>query len=397
LDVGLDIQWPNAFKTFLNWFNPANLDFVQLSSVGCVVRATYYTKLWTFCAIPPILIGAIMLLYWLPWYMKHRAIADEPTRELQVKILRKRTWRLVLFTLFLIYPSVSSFVLRLYVCRHIEGVDYLASDFNVICYDSAWNANAGVDAFMILIYPIGVLSFLFFMLYRYRTRLDETGVRAQLGFLYDAYERKIWYFELIDMLHKLLITSIVAFFPPLAQMPVAMVIVTGYLMVLLATRPYIRKGDDRLHQFAQVEIFLLLMAGNNFNSQDTPDPLMDDVMSVVLILAFCVFILFFLIQCYVNLRKIIGRRCFGEEREKKVKDPTRDTISGETDLPTYDRSNKFVANGRQSVNEVNWARNPAFAGTALADDTANVEMVATVNPLHAANQVPASPSGTHTD
>jgi len=356
------------------------------------VKATYYTKLWTFCAIPPALIGAILLLYWLPWYLKHRLISEESSRDLQIKILRKRTWRLVLFTLFLIYPSVSSFVLRLYVCRRVEGVDYLAADFAVLCTDDTYKANAGVDAFMIVIYPIGVLAFLFAMLYRYRKRLNETGVRAQLGFLYDAYERELWYFELIDMMHKLLVTSIVAFFPPLAQMAVAMVIVCVYLMVILATRPYIRKGDDRLHLFAQVEIFLLLMAGNNFNSQDKPDKFMEDVMSAILIIVFCAFILFFLVQCYVNLRKIIGKRCFGEK--KPLKTPKKDSNAK---LPTYDRSHKYHPNARPSENqEMEFVRNPAFAGSnPLTDEAAGIEMHAVENPLHMTNALrqPSSPSG----
>ena len=30
------------------------------------------------------------------------------------------------------------------------------------------------------------------MLYRYRMRLDEPGVRAELGFLYDGYHRQMW-------------------------------------------------------------------------------------------------------------------------------------------------------------------------------------------------------------
>jgi len=225
------------------------------------------------------------------------------------------------------------------------------------------------------------------MLYRYRTRLNETGVRAQLGFLYDAYQRDLWYFELIDMLHKLLVTSIVAFFPPLAQMAVAMVIVCVYLMILLVTRPYIRKGDDRLHLFAQIEIFLLLMAGNNFNSQTTPDKLMDNVMSAVLIIAFSAFLLFFIVQCYINLRKIVGKRCFGKEKAAAV--PKKKESSD--NLPVYDRSHKYHNQIRPSNATVEWARNPAFGGPA-ADDHNGVELHAIENPLHTNQRVLPSPS-----
>jgi hypothetical protein len=38
-----------------------------------------------------------------------------------------------------------------------------------------------------------------------------------------AFETEQWYFELVDMMHKLLVTSVVAFFPTEAQLPMAMV------------------------------------------------------------------------------------------------------------------------------------------------------------------------------
>lgn len=42
-------------------------------------------------------------------------------------------------------------------------------------------------------YPIGVPLFFFHVLYRYRYRRDEPGVRLQVGFLYEAYESSSWY------------------------------------------------------------------------------------------------------------------------------------------------------------------------------------------------------------
>ena len=45
VSIGIEIQWPNAFKSFLSFLTPANFDFVQVSSLGCVFSANYYTKL----------------------------------------------------------------------------------------------------------------------------------------------------------------------------------------------------------------------------------------------------------------------------------------------------------------------------------------------------------------
>ena len=43
---------PADFKTFVSWLSPANLDFVQISNVGCAQSFTFYTKLVTFCVFP---------------------------------------------------------------------------------------------------------------------------------------------------------------------------------------------------------------------------------------------------------------------------------------------------------------------------------------------------------
>lgn len=71
----------------------------------------------------------------------------------------------------------------------------------------------------------------------------------------------MWYFELFDMGNKLMLTSLLAFVPPLAQLPFGVAFAVFFLLVLLLLRPYIRKGDDRLHLFAQTEIFIILLAG----------------------------------------------------------------------------------------------------------------------------------------
>ena len=51
-------------------------------------------------------------------------------------------------------------------------------------------------------YPIGVPSFFGFMLFRYRKRLNEPGVRLQLGFLFSNYNHDSWWWEQIEMAHS---------------------------------------------------------------------------------------------------------------------------------------------------------------------------------------------------
>lgn len=63
------------------------------------------------------------------------------------------------------------------------------------------------------------------------------------------------------MVHKLTMTSLLKFLPVDLQMPGGMLVVIAYATVILLTSPYLRKDDDRLHQFAQAELYLIVLAG----------------------------------------------------------------------------------------------------------------------------------------
>jgi len=149
------------------------------------------------------------------------------------------------------------------------------------------------------------------MIWRYRYRLHSSGIRAEVGLLYDAYETHVWWFEMVDMLHKLFITSLVGFFPFAAQLDIAMAVVTLYLIVILSFRPYVRAGDDQLHKLAQVELMLLLMAGNVFNQSDVVSASLSTFLSFILITAFVGFFCICLVTVMVvGWRMFVATACF---------------------------------------------------------------------------------------
>src|SRR5688572_6877271 len=84
----------------------------------------------------------------------------------------------------------------------------------------------------------GIPVYYWFLLHRNRNRMQQPGIRVQLGFLYEgeargllgspqevtphdhplallaaAYDRDSWWFELVDMINKLFLTSLLPFLP----------------------------------------------------------------------------------------------------------------------------------------------------------------------------------------
>ncbi|KMS93744.1 hypothetical protein BVRB_028400, partial [Beta vulgaris subsp. vulgaris] len=134
------------------------------------------------------------------------------------------------------------------------------------------------------------------------------------GFLYDAYNHEIWWFELVDMIHKLSLTGLVAFFPASSQLIAAAVISVSYTILLLLVRPYIRKGDDRLHLFAQVEIFCAVICGYMFKNDFTTNTSVDVGLSILLTITIGTFSAFFFVQAAGVIFKIIKLK---RERNKR--------------------------------------------------------------------------------
>eukprot|EP00478_Filoreta_tenera_P000077 GABV01000077.1.p1 GENE.GABV01000077.1~~GABV01000077.1.p1 ORF type:complete len:659 (+),score=179.96 GABV01000077.1:106-2082(+) len=324
--LGVDLAWPSSYKSFMSYLNFANLDFLQVSSITCVFPDyDYYWKYIFFVGVP---LGVFFLasLYLVPKFVLHwRWFSDED--EFARKRDRRRFWRMFLFTLFLLYPSVTAVVIRLWNCRDIGGVRYLASDLSVECSGSKYDTYSAINVLMLLVYPIGIPAFIFTMLFRYRKRLREPGVRGQLGFLYDAYFGRYWWFELIDMLHKALMVSVPPFMPSDVQLPFAMGILGSYTIVLLVMKPYLRKGDDRLHLLAQTELILLVLFAHSFSEELELSPELDTLLSAVLIVLTLAFVSFFIVQVSTVARKRHRRSKEEQRRQKELDDAGDDGIA----------------------------------------------------------------------
>lgn len=88
-------------------------------------------------------------------------------------------WKLFLYGLFLIYPSVSSTVLRHFVCKQIDDRSYLWSDLRIQCYTDRWTSFSFVSIALILLYPIGIPVFFFALLKLNQKDLNQPRIKVR--------------------------------------------------------------------------------------------------------------------------------------------------------------------------------------------------------------------------
>lgn len=317
-----DIPWPQAFADFISAFAIFNFDFIPWQTLTCASGINYFSKSVVVGMVPVIATVLLIIFFAVKSLLPDTTSLNEQMAKGQRRMVLWRQFvRLLLFTIFLLYPLVSKIALSVYNCVTIEGVSYLVADFQLLCYDSQWTTYAVIDGFFVALYPIGIPLAYFLILRHHEGQMRQPETILILGFLYEAYTDTAWYWELVDMLHKLILTSIVVFTPNEQRMAWNMGIMGLYLIALLVAVPYVRKGDDHFH--LQVQTTLLSLAFVGFILRQD-DPYSSDLVSstamIALIATLLILIVLYLLLAFVvitgrNIYKIVRRR--KEQKQKQ--------------------------------------------------------------------------------
>jgi hypothetical protein len=122
---------------------------------------------------------------------------------------------------------------------------------SIECFSPRWDSYIPLGLASLVIYPIGIpAGFFYFLSVEKHHLYTSKKVLYRYAFLYNAYHPQTWWFEMVDMMNKLAMTSVVGFFSLELQMPVALIIIWCFFSTVLVMDPYIRKVDDRLQHLA---------------------------------------------------------------------------------------------------------------------------------------------------
>ncbi len=150
--------------------------------------------------------------------------------------------------LFVAYPGVSLKILRMFKCRHIDDEWWLAADMRLRCYDGRWAGYALYAVGMALVYVVGLPVLVLWILFKRRRALFVThggrgasadvtaqaaATRTTYGFLYEAYGPGAWWWEVEELVRKLLLSAVVVLIEDGSPLQVTLaVLVSGWAHVL---------------------------------------------------------------------------------------------------------------------------------------------------------------------
>jgi hypothetical protein len=151
-----------------------------------------------------------------------------------------------------------------------QGTEYiLDADPAVRCYEGEHARVSTAALVLVVLYCVGIPSFLFLSLWRRRGALFDARAPghaetvAALGGLYLQFDHEYWYFQMLDMLMKCFMTGAMCIVSPGTPMQLAIgtLCLLFWLLLVLKTAPFLKDSEDRSSFASSLALTLTSFAG----------------------------------------------------------------------------------------------------------------------------------------
>jgi hypothetical protein len=232
--------------------------------------------------------------------------------------------KIFFWSLLLVYPSISTRVIRLFACTQIGEVTVLVFDNSIECFTPKWLSFMSGAIIAGIIFVIGIPVLFLVLLKTERERdveknwavakrfpkkrqmmlheakedadmlgefwtLDKDGdgehtieeeevaikhylrrknmrfyrTYDRLGFIYYAYKEDEWFYELTELMRKLILNGFMVLVPQgvVSRVTVGMLVCLMFILILNHTRPYKAFSDEFLQNMCHIQLFMTMFCG----------------------------------------------------------------------------------------------------------------------------------------
>ena len=255
------IPWPDGFHSMLSacygWFN---IDILGLlgdqHSVTCALDTSFYNQLVAHMMMLPVLVGGALLAAFVA-----RRTHPEEAEHAHIYCIKGTG-----FFVFVLYPGICTKIFTVFKCLPMpDGTEYLVADLSVECFAGEHNEMMGIAAVSLVIYALGIPAVTLWLLWRNKDKImarDKT-FELELGQLYMGYVTDAWYFEVIEMLRKLILSGalIVLQEEGATQILIGALVCMAYTVSFLLVHPLGRGEDFVLQVIASCQLMITLLIG----------------------------------------------------------------------------------------------------------------------------------------
>jgi len=197
-------------------------------------------------------------------------------------------------------------------CKQLDAGEYWMNSFlNIRCWDGQHIKYAlAVATPSICLWGIGLPTICLVYLIKYRQKLDLTSNRLRLGFIYNGYERRKYYWELVILYRKILIISISVFLGNISiyvQALSAMLVILVALALQSKHNPYVVPAMNEL-ELRGILVGGVTVYGGMYSLSGSMD---DSSMIIIFIVIVCLnayFLGFWLMRVVMASWKILSKR-----------------------------------------------------------------------------------------
>eukprot|EP01043_Picozoa_sp_COSAG02_P039475 COSAG02_NODE_3120_length_7329_cov_2.938866_2_plen_1239_part_00 len=246
--VVLDLEFPAAFKLWLERLSFFTLDLFKLFSVQCTFETNLYNKFLVTTCTPILALAALAAWSFmvkkvtsgdaaksdvdtgasgLSSQLAATASNDINDSDKAQKDNVDQFLQRAFILLFAVYPMLSTKTFHFFACRHYDEQFLHMFDYSVSCDSDEYASYKPYAAMMVLVYPIGILVVFAALLYlnRARIRRSETmydrssdgderwfeGGSHKFRFLVADYRKEYFWYEVFEYARKLVFTFMLGF------------------------------------------------------------------------------------------------------------------------------------------------------------------------------------------
>ena len=259
------VDWPFTFTAMLDVFSVINFDILSLTSTDCAFEQNFFDSLLLTLFLP---VFAVVVLYYI-YVHAFACKASRPKSRLVFKsqerrALTDRALRIFFWILLVSFPAASTKAMQHFKCIQLdEQVKWLDVDYRVRCGSASHFTHMLPAVLGILMYPIGVPLLLLCLVCQQRQHLNHPLVEERLGFLYSSYKKKYYYWEIVEIVRKLLLTSCIIFVGDgtSSQVLVGLLVSIVSLSLHLSLQPFAENTDDHIQTMSLSVLVLAHIAG----------------------------------------------------------------------------------------------------------------------------------------
>ncbi|KAL9978997.1 hypothetical protein ACROYT_G016586 [Oculina patagonica] len=279
------VHWPVALismEKYLHFVEGNIFQFAPLSCMHSRLRLDQFQKFVLIISVNTLVVFIILLYLFLKRrYIKGRL--DRPNSEIlqTISTLKKSCYRNIFLFLLASYPITSNTIIRILplpgscveICfteKKSECTSLLRADYSIKCFSPRHQLYWPIAAVFAL-YPAVFPLVMLLLIYKFRG--SGENISFGLRVFFENYKEKFWFWEIVELYRKLILTSLILFFGSdnFSQNGFAVVIVSTFGVVYTLLRPIKGKFEDTLQILVLWIIFFDVCLGAMYTNYDVSE------------------------------------------------------------------------------------------------------------------------------